>query len=73
MANTKFMGVYALNRRLRAYQFYFEPKGPVQQEILPVVQAFGLPGKQSWVLSEEEYIQARAIAGRIPNEENNPA
>jgi hypothetical protein len=43
MIGSTFLGVYAANRALCAYQFYFEPNGLVHQEMLPFVQAFGIP------------------------------
>ena len=65
MASTKFLGVYKENTQLRAYQFYFEANGEMVQELLPFSGAFGLPGKNTWVLSPEEYHALRVVAGRV--------
>jgi hypothetical protein len=75
MIGSTFLGIYATNRALHAYQFYFEPNGVMQQEMLPFVQAFGLPGKNSWVLSPEQLHDARVLAGREEGEgaRGNPA
>jgi hypothetical protein len=62
MASTKFLGVYMENQ-LRAYHFYFEANGQLFQELLPFSGAFGLPGKNTWVLSPEEYNALRVAAG----------
>jgi hypothetical protein len=66
MASTKFLGVYRENSNLRAYQFYFEVGGEIVQELLPFSGAFGLPGKNTWVLSPKEFHALRVEAGRAP-------
>ena len=71
--SSKFLGVYETNRNLRAYQFTYEPNGEIQQEMLPFVQAFGLAGKDIWVLTPEEMHHARVLAGQEPGAGDNPA
>jgi hypothetical protein len=66
MASTKFLGVYRENPQFRAYHFYFEANGKMVQELLPFSGAFGLPGKNTWVLSPEEFHALRVVAGRAP-------
>jgi hypothetical protein len=66
MASTKFLGVYRENNHLRAYQFYFEVNGEIVQELLPFSGDFGLPRKNTWVLSPEELHAVRVAAGRAP-------
>ena len=68
--SAKKIGKYLANPNYRAFQFTFEPHGPVQQELLPFPQAFSLAGRNSWVLSEEEMHNARALAGRVEGEED---
>jgi hypothetical protein len=73
MASTKFLGVYRQNNQLRAYQFYFETNGELFQELLPFPGAFGVPGKNTWVLSPEEYHALRVAVGRVQAPGGNAA
>jgi hypothetical protein len=66
MASTKFLGVYRENNHIRGYQFYFEFNGEIVQELLPFSGACGFPGKNTWVLSLEEFQTFRVAAGRGP-------
>ena len=40
----------------------------MQQDLLPFPQAFSITGRNTWVLSEEEMHDARALAGRVEGE-----
>ena len=73
MASTKFLGVYRPNNQLRTYQFYFEPNGDLFQELLPFSAAFGIPGRNTWVLSPDEFHSLRVAAGREQAPEGNAA
>jgi hypothetical protein len=64
MVSTKFMGVYMQGNQFRAYQFYFESNGDVFQELLPFSVAFGIPGRNTWVLSPEDFHSLRVAAGQ---------
>jgi hypothetical protein len=66
LASTKFLGVYRENFNLRAYQFCFEVNGKIVKELLSSFGAFGPPGKNTWVLSPEEFHALRVAAGRAP-------
>jgi hypothetical protein len=66
MASTKFLGVYRENPQLRAYYFYFEANGGMVQELLHFSGVFGLTGKNTWVLSPEEFHALRVAARRVP-------
>jgi hypothetical protein len=66
MSSTKFLGVYREKPRLRAYQFYFEVDGEIVQELLPFSGPCGFPGKNTWVLSPEEFQAFRVAARRAP-------
>lgn len=41
--------------------------------MLPFPAAFGLPGRQVWVHTEEEFHAIRVAAGRVIPQEGNPA
>jgi hypothetical protein len=56
-----FLGVYAPNLMLRAYQFTFEPNDPTQQKVLPFYQDFDLQGRNRWVLNKEELHNIRVM------------
>jgi len=45
--SAKNLGKYLANPNYRAFQFTFEPHGPVQQELLPFPQAFSLTGRNT--------------------------
>ena len=62
MASTKFMGVYRQDTQFHAYKFYFVPNGDMFQELLPFSSAFGIPRKDSRVLSQEEFHSLRVAA-----------
>jgi hypothetical protein len=62
--HTKFLGVYRPNNQLHAYQFYFEPNGDLFQELLPFSVAFGTLGRNTWVLSPDEFHALRVAARR---------
>jgi hypothetical protein len=64
MSSTKFLGVYREKPRLHAYQFYFEVDGEIVQELLPFSGPFGFPGRNTWVLSSEEFHALRAATER---------